>query len=322
MKGDRIWQRGEVYYYRTRSMTKWKSTGCTLKKDALDYIEAHRNDIPKPKKVKPGTTLRQLLEPYYIWDRCPHVQRLRDENKSVTQEHVKACRALIDKKILTDPIADRAVSDLKRADFIDLRSRLLKGNGTRTVNRAMAVLKTCLKEEYFRENLARDPTQGVGQIKYEKRESGIFTKAELQTLFPREGLGHWRDIEVYTAFLILATCGLRRGELLGLRWKSVDLTQRVLQIQEALRQDNKTLGLPKWRKVRTVPLPEIVAARLLELRKATLSGLPDTFVFHREDGGPKRVAWIGWHFAKVMQAMKIDPKARGYGFTHSGIVSI
>jgi integrase len=41
--------------------------------------------------------------------------------------------------------------------------------------------------------------------------------------------------ERYHALYCLAlTSGMRRGEILGLRWESLDLTQRTLQIRHAL----------------------------------------------------------------------------------------
>ena len=81
------------------------------------------------------------------------------------------------------------VHQLRRRDIIDFRSRLFTKNGPRIVNRTLGVLKTALKEGYFREDLHRDPTAGIGNIKYEAKESGIFTQKELKNLFPPDSLG-------------------------------------------------------------------------------------------------------------------------------------
>jgi hypothetical protein len=74
---------------------------------------------------------------------------------------------------------------IKRADILDFRERLIERMGyTRTVQKAVSVLKTILKEAYFREDIARDPTAGIGVTKYNPKEVSIFTEEELQTLFP------------------------------------------------------------------------------------------------------------------------------------------
>ena len=76
----------------------------------------------------------------------------------------------------------------------------------------MTVLKTIFREGYFREGLTRDPTIGIGAIRYEMRESGVFTTEKIKNLFPTDSCGPWQDQQDFTAFLIAATCGLLRGK--------------------------------------------------------------------------------------------------------------
>jgi hypothetical protein len=93
-------------------MKRWKTTGKRTENEAVEFILDQVRSLGIPLDVGSETTLRELLEPYYT-EHCPHVLRLRDERKSITHTHIKACRALIEKKILTDPIADINVNQLK-----------------------------------------------------------------------------------------------------------------------------------------------------------------------------------------------------------------
>ena len=45
------------------------------------------------------------------------------------------------------------------------------------------------------------------------------------------------------AFVLGLTCGLRPGELLGLKWEDVDLDQGVLRISRAVSRVGGTVGL-------------------------------------------------------------------------------
>ena len=94
---------------------------------------------------------------------------------------------------------------IKRADILGYRERLIEKLGyTRTVQKAVSVVKTILKEAYFREDLNRDPTSGIGITKYQATEIGTFSEKELQKLFPPEPPGPWQDIYDYAVFLTAA----------------------------------------------------------------------------------------------------------------------
>ncbi|TCN18946.1 tyrosine-type recombinase/integrase [Mesobacillus foraminis] len=68
---------------------------------------------------------------------------------------------------------------------------------------------------------------------------------------PRKEISVWEVDEVkeflkvatidrlYPAFQIAITTGIRRGEILGLRWKDVDLDKGVLFIRQTLSKDGK-----------------------------------------------------------------------------------
>ena len=69
-------------------------------------------------------------------------------------------------------------------------------------------------------------------------------------------------------YLLAVTTGLRRGELLGLKWTDVDLERGVLAVRRALAPDGKTFTLPKNGKGRTIRLTEQAVEALEAHRKA------------------------------------------------------
>lgn len=71
----------------------------------------------------------------------------------------------------------------------------------------------------------------------------------------------------YRAVPVLAAgCGLRQGEVFGLRIQDVDFLRRRLQVEQQVKMlgGRPLLAPPKGGKVRTVPLPDHVAAHVAE----------------------------------------------------------
>ena len=76
--------------------------------------------------------------------------------------------------------------------------------------------------------------------------------------------------------LLGATCGLRQGEILGLRLQDIGFEKLELNVRQQIKlvDTRPTPALPKFKKTRVVPLPEFVVQRLSEFlqRVAVLEG--------------------------------------------------
>ncbi len=124
---------------------------------------------------------------------------------------------------------------------------------------------------------------------------------EMKTWSPehlRAFLGHVQGERLYAAWVVLATTGLRRGELLGLPWRNVDLEAGRLAITQTLLSVGYKLSFstPKTAKgQRSVALDGVTVAALrahrthvLEERMMLGLGTPDgdALVFAHPDGTP------------------------------------
>ncbi len=85
-------------------------------------------------------------------------------------------------------------------------------------------------------------------------------------------------------FLTAAFTGLRRGELLGLRWRDVDFTGSTIRVRASYAAGKLTT--PKSGKVRAVPMAPDVAAALAKLGDRERFTGDDDFVFAGEAGLP------------------------------------
>lgn len=86
----------------------------------------------------------------------------------------------------------------------------------------------------------------------------------------RQFLHTTRDDRLYAAWLLGLTCGMRRGELAGLRWRDVDLTRGMVAIEQQRTTDGDghcVVKEPKGKSRRTVSLGADVVAALRALRQ-------------------------------------------------------
>jgi integrase len=129
--------------------------------------------------------------------------------------------------------------------------------------------------------VTKNPTQGCALPKVEHKEMKTLTADQLSTFF-REA----RDSGVYELYYLDLATGLRRGELLGLKWADVDLDRGVLKIQRAIsRQNGKVVEVPLKTKnaYRTLPL----SADAIDVLKAQKNKVGSSeWVFPSPTGGP------------------------------------
>lgn len=305
------------WFFKLAGAKQYEPTGTKLKSQAQEKVK----DALARAAERRGAegSLRAYAAPYYIWESCPHVRRLLEDGRSITRRHVGLQRALLEGKIFKDAIADLPVAEIHRADVLDFRTRLLSSYSPRTVNKTIGVLKVIFKEGIFREELERDPTLGVGEVKGERRQVGTFTAEELRALFPAEVPGPWKGRLDYTCFLLAATTGMRRGEIFALRWRHVDLPGAIIHIDEAWKGKEET-GLPKSGKTRTTPLTAQTAEALAELREEAVRIAPEDLVICDDDGKRQDEAWWKRHFRYAMRELQLDVKGRGlrpHSFRHT-----
>lgn len=165
------------------------------------------------------------------------------------------------------------------------------GLSRRTVRFTHAIIRKALSDAVRQNQIPRNPAELARPPKHETPEMRTWNAEEL-TRF----LSHVKEDRYFAAYRLAAMTGLRRGELLGLRWGDVDVEAGRLSVRQALLSVRNKLirSTPKTGKGRSVSLdPETVAAlrqwktRQAKERLAFEGEWPDhDLVFTREDGEP------------------------------------
>ena len=148
------------------------------------------------------------------------------------------------------------------------------------------------------------------------REKHVLRLAQIHEL-----LNHLRE-PCHTMVLLGLLTGMRIGEILGLRWKDLNLIAGELRVSQAIYRG--TLNTPKTKgSRRLLPLPRSVVQTLLLLRPKPGEGIEETLVFHTRTGtalsdtnllhrhlkpaGRKIGApWLSWHTLRRTHATMLQ----------------
>jgi integrase len=155
----------------------------------------------------------------------------------------------------------------------------LSGLSARTTNKLLVVMHGVLRRAQHVWDLPTNPVDRVE--KYRQRASGdidVFSPEEVMALV--RAAGSEQDAAI---FLTAAFTGLRRGELLALRWRDIDFAGSMIRVRASYAGGQLTT--PKSGKVRSVPLASEVAQALARLSDRDEWTEDDDLVFVGLAGG-------------------------------------
>jgi len=156
-----------------------------------------------------------------------------------------------------------------------------KGLSAKTVRNINQVISSAMDFAKDQKLISSNPTDGCALPKLEHKEMKTLPVEHL-TSFLREA----KESGVFELYYIELTTGLRRGELLGLKWEDIDLTQGSLRVQrQVARINGEIIEAPLKTKnaYRTLPLSADAVGVLQEQRKKSGSS---PYVFPSPTGGP------------------------------------
>lgn len=146
-------------------------------------------------------------------------------------------RCAIDNHIL--PYIGKITIDELTADDVQkmLNSLLAEGGenhrglSPRTVNAARRTLKTALGKAYHLRKISYNPVGGTKACRTEKALITVLTHEQAQTLLH---IARQENRPTYMAILLALSTGMRLGEIMGLRWDSIDFPGKKLYVKQSL----------------------------------------------------------------------------------------
>ncbi|MDX3262658.1 site-specific integrase [Streptomyces sp. MI02-2A] len=264
---------------------------CDTKRQEL--VRRDRQGIPTPTR---SAKLSEWL-PYWLEHYIRPRRKLSTYDKYET--HVRLYLVTL---LGTKRLESLSVADVRR--FI---TRVQNEQTAATAKEAHRVLRTALTAAVREELITRNVAALVEPPRVRQQEVRPWSLEETLSFLEAA-----RTDPLYATFVLAIAMGLRRGELVGLRWSDVDLDNRVLYVRQQTQRRRGTLydDDPKSRRSRVVPMPALCIAplrwhRLRQRETFARTGVAWTeagYVFATRNGRPVEPRNVYRSFTRVAAA--------------------
>ena len=185
------------------------------------------------------------------------------------------------------------------------------------------ILNQTLKEALKSGLISVNPCQWVKLPQIQRREPTFYTAEQIEKLLSAI-IG---DSTFYLLVKLTATYGLRRSEVLGLMWNSIDFENDTLQIAHTVVKVNSTVCKNKTKNAssyRSFPLIDEIKQLLLAERKKQTKNrkefgkeyIQSPYVFVWDNGKPFATEYVSQHFKRLLEWNNL-PHIRFHDLRHS-----
>ena len=151
---------------------------------------------------------------------------LEEKGRHVKPSTVDTYERLVEKHV-TPKLGRKGLDKLTPLDVQTLMGELADSTGARTANACRTLLFSAYKQAIRWGLVSRNPVEATDPLRAKRKDMELWTGAQASHF-----LDTARPHRLFAAFYLLMATGLRRGELLGLRW--ADVSERELYIRQQL----------------------------------------------------------------------------------------
>ena len=184
------------------------------------------------------------------------------------------------------------------------------GLSAKTVRNINQVISSALDLAVAQKIIPSNPTDACELPKVEHREMQTIPEEQLQAF-----LAEAKATGVYEMYYIELATGLRRGELLGLKWNDIDWKNGIIKVRRQIaRVDGQIVEAPLKTKnsYRTVT----ISPQAIEVLKQQRAKTHDQYVFPSPNGGPISPDSVNNMLKRVLARAGI-PKVRFHDLRHT-----
>jgi integrase len=282
-----LFRRSNGYYYLVSFVNGrriWKSTGCRTSSEALKYLADQKRKVKTP----PPITLSQFT---------PQILSALSTNLAPgTVELYRSALRVFEQKVGDHPLVaytPQMVEEFKR-------QRLTEVSAVK-VNIDFRTLRASFNVACTWGLLVENPFRKCKQIRVADRRPAYLSTEEFAQLLKVVPTDWFRDLLRFAVATMM-----RLGEIVNLKWSSVNLERRIVLVENVGEFRTKT------RKMRAIPLNELVH---LVLRNKTRQG-DRVFVF--PDGRPLSVGYVSRTFKKYVRKAHLSEEIHFHSLRHTG----
>lgn len=303
---------------------KWISTGYEVKgnkkkadlflRDKIKEYELQRNIIPT-----------DILFYDYILQWLNNIKISVDE---ITYNGYKwMCEAHIlpyfkDKKIKLCNISRNHIQEYINYKFEFGRLDNKGGLSPKTLKEHKLIIQSVLKEAVKNDLISKNPCEFVKLPSAQRREPKFYTKSQLLDLFTAI-----KNEDLYPLIYLTAVFGLRRSEVLGLKWDSIDFDRKLITIKHTVVKYRKTVKKDTTKNkssYRTYPIGNYVEGLLYDLKSKEEANrklfgkeyICNDYVFKWNNGKTYNPDYITSKFSKLLKKHNL-PHIRFHDLRHT-----
>jgi len=203
-------------------------------------------------------------------------------------------------KVYKTNIKNRILPNLGRYRLNDLNKRIIQrfinelhkeGLSPGTIKKIYNNVRSSLNYALNMNYIPKELTNGITLPREQKKEMNVWSKSEILRFLDKN-----KNHPKFLVFQLAITTGLRRGEILGLRWQDIDFTDTKLFVKQTLSSDSKTIltGAKTNSSIRAITLIDqslqLLKEQLLKRKEYCLANgiifSKETLIFINENGNP------------------------------------
>jgi len=296
---------------------KWQSFTGTKREAQIECARLISN-LSGGAYIEPArTTVREFLDHWLEYIRTQLTPRSHERYSELVRKNIVPLIGSI-------PLTKLQPALISQAYAKALKSGRRNGTGglaPETVRYMHRVLRHALQQAVRWQLLVRNPSDAVDPPKIERKEMKVLDADGTAALIEAA-----RNTSLFVPILLGVLCGMRRGEITALRWRSIDLERGQLSIVASTEQtrDGVREKPPKSGRGRTVALPSLVVDELRRHRLRQAEALlkldvrlsDDRHVVTRADGEPVQPRSLTHAFVIFLRKQDL-PRVRLHDLRHS-----
>ena len=280
-----LYKRASIYYvaYLQDGKRVYKSTGKKTKPEALRFLVEHEKSLSGRK----FGTISTFLQDFLTFSKNNHAPR--------THPLYVRCT-----KLFVSFIGDKYIHLVKPLDVERYKNHRLESVKPTTVNIELRTIKAMFGYAVKWGLLEKSPCRNVQQVRIPEQTPIYLTQDQVRTL-----LGAIDNPPFMELVEFAIHTGMRRGEILNLKWESVDLSNRMIAVK------NSPTFRTKSGRVHRVPMNEVVYHMLAQ------KGRTSEYVFAKADGRRFEADFVSHKFKKYVRRARLPESIHFHSLRHT-----
>ena len=235
--------------------------------------------------------LCDFLDNFWDYDNSQFIERTLAYGHSMSRKHAFNQRSFVRNYWRPYWGDDTCIEDLTKPELDDFFFYLFQEVGLKgeTVNKVINSCSRATRWLFDNKRIKENPMLGVERFKPDTLVRGIPTESEVRELLNLD----WENQTAFLAFKIAAFCGLRAGEISGLRVCDLDVASDIIHVRHSF-SETDGLKTTKNKDTRDLPIDHQTILQLMNHARTNPEYGDMSYVFYQPQN-PSKAYYPGYY---------------------------